>query len=134
MNISFLNNITMKSGQLLNAGTKHCGSFNCMKSLKMLILTPKTSNNICAQSSAGYHSPNETLREKCPYSELFWSVFSRIRTEYEKIRTRIAPNTDTFHAVRITIIQDNCPVSNKMYHALPLHYFCNETRFESVKY
>ena len=21
------------------------------------------------------------LREKCPYSELFWSVFSRIRTE-----------------------------------------------------
>ena len=60
----------MKSGQLLNAGTKHCGSFNCMKSLKMFILTPKTSNNICAQSSAGYHSPNETLREKCPYSEL----------------------------------------------------------------
>ena len=24
----------------------------------------------------------ETLREKCPYSELFWSTFSRIRTEY----------------------------------------------------
>ena len=23
-----------------------------------------------------------TLREKCPYSEFFWSVFSRIRTEY----------------------------------------------------
>ena len=23
-----------------------------------------------------------TLREKCLYSELFWSVFSRIRTEY----------------------------------------------------
>ena len=21
-------------------------------------------------------------REKCPYSEIFWSVFSRIRTEY----------------------------------------------------
>ena len=26
-----------------------------------------------------------TLREKCPYSELFWSVLSRIRTEYEEI-------------------------------------------------
>ena len=26
--------------------------------------------------------PIMTLREKCPYSELFWSVFSRIRTEY----------------------------------------------------
>ena len=28
-----------------------------------------------------------TLREKCPYSELFWSVFSRIRTEYGEIRS-----------------------------------------------
>ena len=25
------------------------------------------------------------LREKCSYSELFWSVFSRIRTEYREI-------------------------------------------------
>ena len=32
------------------------------------------------------------LREKCPYSELFWSTFS-------PIRTRITPNTDTFYAV-----------------------------------
>ena len=23
-----------------------------------------------------------TLREKCPYSQFFWSVYSRIRTEY----------------------------------------------------
>ena len=27
-----------------------------------------------------------TLRKKCPYSELFWSVFSRIRTEGEILR------------------------------------------------
>ena len=27
----------------------------------------------------------ETLREKCPYSELFWSAFSGIRTEYGEI-------------------------------------------------
>ena len=46
-----------------------------------------------------------SLREKCPYSELFWSAFSRILTEYliesecGKIRTRITPNMDTFHAV-----------------------------------
>ena len=26
-----------------------------------------------------------TLREKSPYSELFWSVFSHIRTQYRKI-------------------------------------------------
>ena len=27
----------------------------------------------------------DTLREKCQYSELFWSVNSRIRTEYGEI-------------------------------------------------
>ena len=31
-----------------------------------------------------------TLRKKCPYSELFWSAFSRIRTEYGEI-LRISP-------------------------------------------
>ena len=25
------------------------------------------------------------MREKCPYSELFWSAFSRIRNEYGEI-------------------------------------------------
>ena len=53
-----------------------------------------------------------SLRKKCPYSELFWSVFCHIRTEQgkilrisshsvrmQKIRDRITPNTDTFHAV-----------------------------------
>ena len=28
---------------------------------------------------------SHTLREKCPYSELFWSAFSRIRTEKREI-------------------------------------------------
>ena len=36
----------------------------------------------------------QSLRKKCPYSELFWSVFSRIRS-------KIAPNMDTFHAVSL---------------------------------
>ena len=46
------------------------------------------------------------LRKKCPYSELFWPVFSRTWTvslciQYEcgGIRTRITANTETFHAV-----------------------------------
>ena len=30
---------------------------------------------------------NVTLRNKCPYSEFFWSVFSCIRTEYREIRS-----------------------------------------------
>ena len=51
----------------------------------------------------------DTLREKCPNTEFFWSVFSRIWTEYEvnprieskyrKIRTRKTPYLDTFCAV-----------------------------------
>ena len=59
-------------------------------------------------------SKTVTLRKKRPYSELFLSVFSRIRAEYGeryavslriqsecgKIRTRITPNTDSFNAVR----------------------------------
>ena len=43
------------------------------------------------------------LRKKCPYSEFFWSTFSRIQTEYgdiQSVRTKITPNTDTFHAVQ----------------------------------
>ena len=32
-----------------------------------------------------------SLREKCPYSEFFWSVVSRIRTKYS---VRMPKNTD----------------------------------------
>ena len=49
-----------------------------------------------------YSKPCCTLREKCPYSELFWSVFFHIRIEYGecgKIRTRITPNTGSFYTV-----------------------------------
>ena len=44
-----------------------------------------------------------SLRKKCPYSDLFWSVFSRIQSESGKIRTEKTPNTDTCHAVYINI-------------------------------
>ena len=37
-----------------------------------------------------------SLREKCPNTEFFWSVFSRIRTEYGPGKTLYL---DTFHAV-----------------------------------
>ena len=52
---------------------------------------------------------NRALREKCSYSEFFWSVFPciwieysvslRIQSECGKIRTKKTLNTDTFHAV-----------------------------------
>ena len=35
-----------------------------------------------------------TLREKCTYEEFFWSVFSRIRTEYGDLRSKIQENTN----------------------------------------
>ena len=70
--------------------------------------------------SLKYKKGYYTLHEKCQYSEFFWSVFSRICTEYReilrisphsvslrtqsecgKIRTKKTPNTKTFHAVTI---------------------------------
>ena len=39
----------------------------------------------------------KTLREKCPYSELFWS-------DHNKIQTRITPNQDTFYAVKDSVV------------------------------
>ena len=56
---------------------------------------------------------NDVFCKKCQYLELFWSVFSRIRTEcgeiqsiqskFGKIRTRITPNTDTFCKVLVIV-------------------------------
>ena len=55
------------------------------------------------------------LLKKCPYSELLWSAFSLIWTEYSvhlriqsecgKIRTRITPNTDIFHALQLKAVR-----------------------------
>ena len=69
--------------------------------------------NLCVDDILSI-APNNTLREKCLYSELLWSVRSRIWTEHEeifgispysvecgKIKTRITPNTDTFYVVII---------------------------------
>ena len=57
-----------------------------------------------------------SLREKCPYSELFWSVFSRIRTEYGEAfhispySVRMRENTDQSnseygHFLRSTLVE-----------------------------
>ena len=46
------------------------------------------------------------LRKKCPNSELFWSAFSRIRTEYGEVRS-ISP-----YSVRM---QENADQNNFEY-------------------
>ena len=69
--------------------------------------------SIFEESSERKESSKEALREKCPYSEVFRSVFFHIGTEYGeilrispyssvcwKIQTRITPNTDTFYTVK----------------------------------
>ena len=40
-------------------------------------------------------SGTAALREKCPYSELFLSAFSRIRTEYGEIRSKNADQNNS---------------------------------------
>ena len=67
--------------------------------------------------SSAFSNTFLSLREKCPYSELFWFAFPRIRTEYGKIGS-ISPysvrmwenadqNTDTFYAVFQTSLKCN---------------------------
>ena len=48
----------------------------------------------------------DTLREKCSYSELFWSAFPRIRTEYREI-LRVSP-----YSVRM---RENADENNNKY-------------------
>ena len=53
------------------------------------------------------------LREKCPYLELSWSAFSRIRTEYDEI-LRISP-----YSVRVW---ENVDQNNSEYR----HFLCSD--------
>ena len=54
-----------------------------------------------------------TLRDKCPYSEFFWSEFSRIRTEYGEIirvspySVRMLENTDQKNSQYAHILRSN---------------------------
>ena len=55
--------------------------------LKVKSLTTEviTSNNLLTLKA--FTCNNYSLRKKCPYSELFWSSFSHIRTEYREIQS-----------------------------------------------
>ena len=57
-------------------------------------------------------------RKKCPYSELFWSAFSRIRTEYGEL-LRISP-----YSVRM---QENAGQNNSEY-----GHFSRSASYESI--
>ena len=58
-------------------------------------------------------------REKCPYSELFWSVYFRIRTEYGEIRiislhsVLMRENTDQNNSEYGHLLHSGCLVLDK---------------------
>ena len=59
------------------------------------------------------HTDQKKLRKNCPYSEFFWSVFSRVRTECKDLRSK-SP-----YRVRI---QENTDQKNSEYE----HFLCSE--------
>ena len=80
----------------------------------------KYSNLLSTFSYALSCLSSHTQRKKYPYSELFWSAFSRIRTEYGEIlrispysvrmrenADRITPNTSNFHTVIVCSIRNS---------------------------
>ena len=44
-----------------------------------------------------------SLREKCPYSDIFWSAFSHIRTEYGEIQGILYQEFDVYDVMWISI-------------------------------
>ena len=48
-----------------------------------------------------------SLRKKCPYSELFWSLFFRIRTEYGEIRSIIFSIFKCKNALEKKLMENN---------------------------
>ena len=77
-----------------------------------------------------------TLRKKCPYSELFWSTFSRLWTEYgEAERTDLKLilkwlNWSSFHTVMTILLPLNSSMiclTGKGMLELPFLNLCNST-------
>ena len=64
----------------------------------------------------GISTVRNTLRKKCPYLVFFWSVFSRIRTEYGERRSI------SLHSIRM---RENTDQKNSEYgHYFQLKIFC----------
>ena len=92
---------------------------------KKIVLTGDSMVNGISEKGLGV---NHHRINKGPYSEFFWSVFSRIGTEYGgygvslgiqsecgKIWTRITPDADTFHAVhKVKIVNFPGGISEKI--------------------
>ena len=90
--------------QMENTSTRHNSSFSWHKATIVSSLKDepwRSSMNLSIEKPfSDLLLPWLTLRKNCPYSDIFWSVFSRIRTEYREIRSiflssvRMRWNTD----------------------------------------
>ena len=63
-----------------------------------------------------------TLRKKCLYSELFWSAFFRIRTEYGEILRADQNNSEygLFYAVTILVVSPKKEKSSSKFQLLEI--------------
>ena len=64
------------------------------------------------------------LREKCPHLEFFWSVFSRIRTEYRELRST-SPN--------LVQMRENTDQKNSSYGHLSRSVTYNFANFQKMQ-
>ena len=104
----------LNKSDALKTLSAYYGMFN--KLLKMFILLEDSINRSENFDEIVGKDLNDLPRIKCPYSELFWSAFSRIRTKCREILgTGIIPNTDTFHAVIFVLrIVENLMILRKL--------------------
>ena len=88
-NISFLH--PAESVNLKNNHSSHQFFFKCLLNIHFQVESLQSGISLTCSN---------TLREKCPYSEFLWSLFSSIRTEYGDIlcispySVRMRENTD----------------------------------------
>ena len=75
--------------------------FSCEYGLKKNLIPFNNGNKILYRYS---------LHKICPYSELFWSVFSRIWTEYGEVRGRdVSRNLSKIYYGSVNYIRRNSP-------------------------
>ena len=55
--------------------------------------------NFLIKGTNFHFSSSVSLRKMCPHSQLFWSAFSHIRTEYKEIRTISPYSCHTLEAI-----------------------------------
>ena len=67
------------------------------------------------EAQFGLKTGKYALREKCPYSKLFWSVFSRIRIEYGPEYLRMRTLFTQWQTIKIFVFRH--------FHAVTCYYF-----------